>query len=97
MKMTEKRYSFNWERGHPNFWDNHCNLADSYLTCEDVVDKLNELNDFKDNVFKVIDKKREWHLLQAKKCRNQGNIKKAIKFEEAIMTLDILRRDIQNE
>ena len=94
--MTEnKRYSFNWERGHPNFWDNHCDLADCYLTCEDVVDKLNELNDFKDNVFKVIDKKREWHLLQAKKCRNQGNIKKAIKFEEAIMTLNILRRDIE--
>ena len=94
--MTEnKRYSFNWERGHPNFWDNHCNLADCYLTCEDVVDKLNELNDFKDNVFKVIDKKIEWHLLQSKKCRNQGNIKKAIKFEEAIMTLDILRRDIE--
>ena len=44
--MTEnKRYSFNWERGHPNFWDNHCDLADCYLTCEDVVDRLNELND----------------------------------------------------
>ena len=41
--MTEnKRYSFNWERGHPNFWDNHCDLADCYLTCEDVVDRLNE-------------------------------------------------------
>ena len=44
--MTEtKRYSFNWERGHPNFWDNHCDLAYSYLTCEDVVDRLNELSD----------------------------------------------------
>lgn len=44
--MTEnKRYSFNWERGHPNFWDNHCDLADSYLTCGDVVNILNELND----------------------------------------------------
>ena len=44
--MTEtKRYSFNWERGHSNFWDNHCDLADCYLTCEDVVDRLNELND----------------------------------------------------
>ena len=44
--MTEnKRYSFNWERGHPNFWDNHCDLADCYLTCEDVVDRLNELHD----------------------------------------------------
>lgn len=44
--MTEnKRYSFNWERGHPQFWDNHCDLADCYLTCEDVVDRLNELND----------------------------------------------------
>ena len=44
--MTEnKRYSFNWERGHPNFWDNHCDLADCYLTCEDVVDRLNDLND----------------------------------------------------
>ena len=44
--MTEnKRYSFNWERGHPNFWDNYCDLADCYLTCEDVVDRLNELND----------------------------------------------------
>lgn len=40
-----KRYSFNWERGHPNFWDNHCDLADCYLTCEDVVNRLNELND----------------------------------------------------
>ena len=44
--MTEnKRYSFNWKRGHPNFWDNHCDLADCYLTCEDVVNILNELND----------------------------------------------------
>lgn len=44
--MTEnKRYSFNWERGHPNFWDNYCDLADCYLTCEDVVELLNELND----------------------------------------------------
>lgn len=44
--MTEnKRYSFNWKSGHPNFWDNHCDLADCYLTCEDVVDRLNELND----------------------------------------------------
>ena len=44
--MTEnKRYSFNWERGHPNFWDNHCDLADCYLTCGDVVDRLNELSD----------------------------------------------------
>ena len=72
-----------------------CDETDSLMTGEDVVDKLNELNDFKDNVFKVIDKKREWHLLQAKKCRNQGNIKKAIKFEAAIMTLNILRRDIE--
>lgn len=43
--MTEKRYSFNWERGHPNFWDNYCDLADCYLTCEDVVDKLNEYDE----------------------------------------------------
>lgn len=44
--MTEnKRYSFNWERGHPNFWDNHCDLPDCYLTCRDVVNILNELND----------------------------------------------------
>ena len=44
--MTEnKRYSFNWERGHPNFWDNHCDLADCYLTCEDVVDRLNDLHE----------------------------------------------------
>ena len=44
--MTEnKRYSFNWKNGHPNFWDNHCDLADSYLTCGDVVNILNELND----------------------------------------------------
>lgn len=44
--MTEnKRYSFNWESGHPNFWDNHCDLADCYLTCGDVVNILNELND----------------------------------------------------
>ena len=44
--MTEnKRYSFNWERGHPNFWDNHCDLADCYLTCGDVVNILNELSD----------------------------------------------------
>ena len=43
--MTEnKRYSFNWERGHLNFWDNHCDLADCYLTYEGVVDRLNELN-----------------------------------------------------
>ena len=44
--MTEnKRYSFNWKSGHPNFWDNHCDLADSYLTCADVVDRLNVLHD----------------------------------------------------
>ena len=44
--MTEnKRYSFNWKSGHPNFWDNHCDLADCYLTCGDVVNILNELND----------------------------------------------------
>ena len=44
--MTEnKRYSFNWKSGHPNFWDNHCDLADCYLTCEDVVDLLNELHE----------------------------------------------------
>ena len=44
--MTEnKRYSFNWERGHPNFWDNHCDLADCYLTCGDVVDRLNDLHE----------------------------------------------------
>ena len=43
--MTEnKRYSFNWERGRPNFWDNHCDLADCYLTCEDVCERLNELD-----------------------------------------------------
>ena len=44
--MTEnKRYSFNWKNGHPNFWDNHCDLADCYLTCGDVVNILNELAD----------------------------------------------------
>ena len=43
-KITEKRYSFNWERGHPNFWDNYCDLADCYLTCEDVCELLNELD-----------------------------------------------------
>ena len=44
--MTEnKRYSFNWESGHPNFWDNHCDLADCYLICADVVDRLNELHE----------------------------------------------------
>ena len=44
--MTEnKRYSFNLKNGHPNFWDNHCDLADCYLTCGDVVNILNELND----------------------------------------------------
>ena len=54
--MTEnKRYSFNWERGHPNFWDNHCDLADCYLTCEDVVDRLNELNDENKRLHKVIE------------------------------------------
>ena len=44
--MTEnKRYSFNWKNGHPNVWDNHCDLADCYLTCGDIVNILNELND----------------------------------------------------
>ena len=43
--MTEKRFSFNWERGHPNFWDNDCDVADCYLTCEDVVKLLNELTE----------------------------------------------------
>ena len=54
--MTEnKRYSFNWERGHPNFWDNHCDLADCYLTCEDVVDRLNDLHDENKEFHKVIE------------------------------------------
>ena len=48
--IENKRYSFNWERGHPNFWDNHCDLADCYLTCEDVVDRLNELSDENDQL-----------------------------------------------
>ena len=44
--MTEnKRYSLNWKNGHPNFWDNHCDLADCYLTCGDAVNILNELSD----------------------------------------------------
>ena len=43
--IENKRYSFNWKNGHPNFWDNHCDLADCYLTCGDVVNILNELND----------------------------------------------------
>ena len=43
--IENKRYSFNWERGRPNFWDNHCDLADCYLTCEDVVNRLNELSE----------------------------------------------------
>lgn len=54
--MTEnKRYSFNWERGHPNFWDNYCDLADCYLTCEDVCELLNELNEgvVKGDLFKL--------------------------------------------
>ena len=51
MGMTEnKRYSFNWERGHPNFWDNHCDLADCYLTCEDVVNRLNQLAEENDKL-----------------------------------------------
>ena len=57
--MTEnKRYSFNWKNGHPNFWDNHCDLVDCYLTCEDVVDLLNEQHEqierLKDN-FRALD------------------------------------------
>ena len=60
--MTEKRYSFNWERGHPNFWDNHCDLADCYLTCEDVVKRLNELNDenqhIKNTIKEMLDNER---------------------------------------
>ena len=70
-------------------------VIDSIEDARLIRDTLNELNDFKDNILEVIDKKIEWHLLQAKKCRNQGNIKKAIKFEEAIMTLNILKRDIE--
>ena len=85
-----ERFTLSEDKYDETIFDN-----DTAMGIIDVVEKLNELNDFKDNVFKVIDKKREWHLLQAKKCRNQGNIKKAIKFEEAIMTLDILRRDIE--
>ena len=57
--MTEnKRYSFNWERGHPNFWDNHCDLADCYLACEDVVDLLNEQHEHIERLkgnFKALD------------------------------------------
>lgn len=41
--MTEnKRFELTYERGKPNFWDNNVDLADCYLTCEDVVDLLNE-------------------------------------------------------
>ena len=46
--MMSKRYSFNWERGHPNFWDNYCDLADCYLTCEDVCERLNAI--YEDNI-----------------------------------------------
>ena len=54
--MTEnKRYSFNWKNGHPNFWDNHCDLADCYLTCGDVVNILNELNDENEQLKNKID------------------------------------------
>ena len=96
--MTEKRFTSQRtdDYNYSDILDNGEWIGICHVDCEDdFVDKLNELNDFKDNVFKVIDKKREWHLLQAKKCRKQGNIKKAIKFEEAIMTLNILRRDIE--
>lgn len=81
---------------NPNTELDFIEMLGDCLEAEEIVDKLNELNDFKDNVFKVIDKKIEWHLLQAKKCRNQENIEKAIKFEEAVMTLNILKRDIEN-
>ena len=41
--MTEhKRFELEYVRGKPNFWDNVVDLADCYLTCEDVVDLLNE-------------------------------------------------------
>ena len=59
--MTEnKRYSFNWKSGHPNFWDNHCDLADCYLTCGDVVNILNELNDENEQLKKELKRCRDW-------------------------------------
>ena len=42
--MTEKRFTLKFGE-KAEFWDNHCDLADSYLTYEDVVNRLNELND----------------------------------------------------
>lgn len=44
--MTEhKRFELEYVRGKPNFWDNVVDLADCYLTCEDVVDLLNDLSE----------------------------------------------------
>ena len=41
--MTEHNgFELEYVRGKPNFWDNVVDLADCYLTCEDVVDLLNE-------------------------------------------------------
>lgn len=81
--MTEnKRYSFNWKSGHPNFWDNHCDLADCYLTCGDVVNILNELNDENKELHKVIEENEQL------KQRNAELIKK-IDFLERVIDGDV--------
>lgn len=81
--MTEnKRYSFNWQSGHPNFWDNHCDLADCYLTCGDVVNILNELNDENKELHKVIEENEQL------KQHNTELIKK-IDFLERVIDGDV--------
>ena len=100
--MTEnKRYSFNWKSGHPNFWDNHCDLADCYLTCGDVVNILNELNDeneqlkqFKEDVFNKID----MHLRMLPTARdnefNEENGDPSL-YTGAIYMLETLKKELK--
>jgi len=61
----------------------------------EVVDLMNNLHEKNQKIFDKIDKSINWHMIQARKCRNEGNVKKAEKFEICIMTLQILRRELK--
>ena len=48
-------------------------------------------------VFSVINHIQEKDRINAKKCREQGNVKKAIKFEESVLTLSVLKTELKKE
>ena len=85
--MTEKRFSFNWERGHPNFWDNYCDLADCYLTCEDVVELLNEQHEQIERL------KRNFKALDEVKCEIADENEQLKQFKNTVF--DLIDKEIK--